>query len=38
MNNIASMIDHTLLKPEATIDEIKVLCEEAKNIISKQFV
>lgn len=27
--NIASYIDHTLLKPEATADEIKILCEEA---------
>lgn len=27
---IAGMIDHTLLKPEATPDEIKKLCEEAK--------
>lgn len=26
---IASYIDHTLLKPEATKDEIKILCEEA---------
>ena len=28
--DIARMIDHTLLKPEATPDEIKKLCEEAK--------
>lgn len=28
--NVARMIDHTLLKPEATPDEIKKLCEEAK--------
>ncbi|MEW6004617.1 MAG: deoxyribose-phosphate aldolase [Stygiobacter sp.] len=28
--NIARMIDHTLLKPEATPDEIKKLCAEAK--------
>ncbi|WP_243648686.1 deoxyribose-phosphate aldolase [Hazenella coriacea] len=27
---IASMIDHTLLKPEATKEQIQVLCEEAK--------
>ncbi len=27
---IARMIDHTLLKPEATVDDIKKLCEEAK--------
>lgn len=27
--NIASYIDHTLLKPEASMDEIKILCEEA---------
>lgn len=30
MNNIASMIDHTLLKPEATRVEIETLCSEAK--------
>jgi deoxyribose-phosphate aldolase len=29
--NVASMIDHTLLKPEATPDEIKKLCMEAKD-------
>lgn len=28
--NVARMIDHTLLKPEATQDEIKKLCEEAR--------
>jgi len=28
--NIASMIDHTILKPEATPDDITKLCEEAK--------
>jgi len=27
---LAGMIDHTLLKPEATLSEIKQLCEEAK--------
>lgn len=27
---IASWIDHTLLKPEATTEQIRVLCEEAK--------
>jgi deoxyribose-phosphate aldolase len=27
---IASMIDHTLLKPEATLSEIEILCDEAK--------
>jgi len=27
---LARMIDHTLLKPEATVDEIKKLCNEAK--------
>lgn len=27
---IASMIDHTLLKPEATKEQIQALCEEAK--------
>ncbi|HSH24237.1 MAG TPA: deoxyribose-phosphate aldolase, partial [Massilibacterium sp.] len=30
MNSIAQMIDHTLLKPEATKQEIITLCEEAK--------
>ncbi|RST73868.1 deoxyribose-phosphate aldolase [Siminovitchia acidinfaciens] len=29
-NYIAQMIDHTLLKADATKDEIKTLCEEAK--------
>jgi deoxyribose-phosphate aldolase len=29
--NVAGMIDHTLLKPEATPDEIKKLCKEAKD-------
>ncbi|MGD8306533.1 MAG: deoxyribose-phosphate aldolase [Ignavibacteria bacterium] len=28
--NVAEMIDHTLLKPEATPEDIKILCEEAK--------
>ena len=27
---IAGMIDHTLLKPEATVDQIEQLCKEAK--------
>ena len=30
INDIASMIDHTLLKPEATEEQIKKLCHEAK--------
>lgn len=30
MKNVASMIDHTLLKPEATEEMIKDLCKEAK--------
>ncbi len=30
MKNIASMIDHTLLKPEATEDMVRSLCSEAK--------
>lgn len=32
LNNkdIAHLIDHTLLKPEATIDEVRKLCSEAK--------
>lgn len=29
-NNIARMIDHTLLKPEATKAQIETLCQEAK--------
>lgn len=29
MKNIASMIDHTILKPEAKKEEIEVLCQEA---------
>ncbi|WMM23369.1 deoxyribose-phosphate aldolase [Tissierella sp. MB52-C2] len=29
MRNILGMIDHTILKPEATIDMITTLCEEA---------
>ena len=28
--HIAGMIDHTLLKPEATPDQVKKICEEAK--------
>ncbi len=28
-NELAGMIDHTLLKPDATLSEIKQLCEEA---------
>ena len=27
---LARMIDHTLLKPDATIQEIETLCKEAK--------
>ena len=30
MNNIASYIDHTILKAEATREMVKILCEEAK--------
>lgn len=30
MNNIALMIDHTLLKPEATKSEIEAICNEAR--------
>lgn len=30
LENIAQMIDHTLLKADATKDEIKTLCEEAE--------
>lgn len=29
-SEVAQMIDHTLLKPEATKEQIKALCEEAK--------
>lgn len=32
MTNIAKMIDHTLLKPEATIDDVVGLIEEAKEL------
>ena len=28
--NIAHLIDHTLLKPEATVEQVTTLCEEAK--------
>ena len=30
MNNISKLIDHTILKPEASIDDIRNLCIEAK--------
>ena len=30
MNNIAKMIDHTILKAFATTEDVKVLCKEAK--------
>lgn len=30
MNNMASMIDHTLLKPEATFEQVQKLAQEAK--------
>jgi deoxyribose-phosphate aldolase len=29
-NNLSSMIDHTLLKPDATVEQIKKLCTEAR--------
>ena len=29
MNNIASYIDHTMLAPQATVSQIRKLCEEA---------
>ncbi|WP_407701389.1 deoxyribose-phosphate aldolase [Trueperella bialowiezensis] len=32
MNNVAGMIDHTLLKPEATIDDVVDLINEAKEL------
>lgn len=31
MDELAKMIDHTLLKPEATAEQIKKLCEEARD-------
>lgn len=31
MNNVASMIDHTLLKPDTTQEMIKKVCDEAKD-------
>lgn len=30
MKNIASLIDHTILKPDATIEQVEKICEEAK--------
>lgn len=36
--NYASMIDHTLLKPEATKSQIEKICDEAKNMSLHQFV
>lgn len=30
MQNIASLIDHTILKPDATIEQVEKICEEAK--------
>lgn len=30
MNNIAKLIDHTLLKPTATKEQLTILCDEAK--------
>ncbi len=30
MNNMAAMIDHTLLKPEATFEQVQKLAQEAK--------
>ena len=30
MQNINQLIDHTILKPDATIDDIRRLCIEAK--------
>ncbi|MFA5524016.1 MAG: deoxyribose-phosphate aldolase [Tissierellales bacterium] len=30
MNNVASMIDHTILKPETTKDMVKKVCDEAR--------
>ena len=31
MVNVSAIIDHTLLKPNATYDDFKILCEEALN-------
>ena len=33
--SIASYIDHTLLKPEATHEDIRRVCEE-ENVLSKE--
>ena len=30
LKKIAKMIDHTLLKPDATYEQVKQLCDEAK--------
>ena len=32
MTNVAKMIDHTLLKPEATFNDVAALVEEAKEL------
>jgi deoxyribose-phosphate aldolase len=31
--DLANLIDHTLLKPEATLEDLKTLCEEARKYI-----
>ena len=31
MKNIASLIDHTILKPDATIEQVEKIWEEAKS-------
>ena len=38
MTDIAGLIDHTLLKADATKEEIQRLCEEANSISLLQFV
>ena len=37
-NKLAKMIDHTLLKPEATMFDVINLCEEAKKYGFFQYV
>lgn len=37
-NNIAKMIDHTLLKADATVEQINTLCNEAKRTVLLLYV
>ena len=36
--NIAHLIDHTLLKPEATVEQVTTLCEEAKKYTDNNLI